>query len=177
MTRIACLLAAALVLAGSPALGADDDADEHAGHHPPAAAAGEAAQPAKQHEVTSPSHLQKNMETMREVMGRIRETTDPAEKRRLLGVHMLAMQEQIKSIRAMSARGGGHDHSAGGGDGKQSGKTGEGGTGMGGMMGKGGMMKMHKQTEQRIDALEQLMEQVIEHEAVEQSLEDGDSDD
>jgi hypothetical protein len=162
MKHIAFLLAAGLALAGSPALGAED-ADEHAGHHPPAAAAGGDAQPPKQHEVTSQTHLQKNMQTMRELMAKIQEATDPAEKKRLLGVHMLAMQEQIKALRAMSAADDEHEHSGGDSEGKQ-----------GGMMGKGGMImkKMHEKTEQRIDALEQLMEQVIEHEAVQESLQD-----
>ena len=111
------LLAAGLALAGSSALSAED-VDEHAGHQPP-----------KEHEVTSQTHLQKNMQTMRELMAKIQEATDAAEKKRLLGVHMLAMQEQIKALRAMSATGGEHDHSGGDAEGKQ-----------GGMMGKGGMM-------------------------------------
>ena len=120
---------------------------------------------------------------MQDLMAKIRETTDPAEKKRLLGVHMLAMKEQIKTIRSVYATTGGHEHGdEGKGDagkadmGKGDGGKGDGGKqgGMGmmgekGMMGGGMMMKkMHKEMEQRMDALEQLLQQFIEHEAVEQ---------
>ena len=43
--------------------------------------------------------------TMRELMAKIQEATDPAEKKRLLGVHMLGMQEQIKAVRAITGLG------------------------------------------------------------------------
>ena len=183
MTRLACFLAALLLAA--PVLAAED-ADEHAGHHAPGAA--EAGPGQGDHKVASATHLQKNMQTMQDLMAKIRETTDPAEKKRLLGVHMLAMQEQIKTIRSVYATGGGHEHAdegkadagkgeAGkdgegkGGEGKQGGMMGEkkGMMGEKGMMGGGMMMKkMHKEMEQRMDALEQLLQQFIEHEAVEQ---------
>ena len=173
MTRLACFLAALLLAA--PVLAAED-ADEHAGHHPPAAAEDGPGQ--SDHKTGSATHLQKNMQTMQDLMAKIRETTDPAEKKRLLGVHMLAMQEQIKTIRAVYAEAGGHEHGDGGkGEG---GKDGEGKAGegkQGGMMGEKGMMgggmmmkKMHKQMEQRMDALEQLTEQLIEHEAAEDGV-------
>ena len=41
---------------------------------------------------------------------------------------------------------------------------------MGGMMKSGGMMKMHKKMEQRIDMLERLLQQTLEREAVEETL-------
>ena len=167
----------------APVLAAED-ADEHAGHHPPAAA--EDSPGAGDHKAGSVTHLQQNMQTMQDLMAKIRETTDPAEKKRLLGVHMLAMQEQIKTIRAVYARAGGQERGDGGkgeggkdgqgkgGEGKQGGMMGEKGGMMGekGMMGGGMMMKkMHKQMEQRMDALEQLLQQFIEHEAVEDGVE------
>ena len=182
MMRLACFLTALLLAA--PVLAADD-ADEHAGHHPAAAAEDGSGQ--RDHKVGSATHLQKNMQTMQDLMAKIRETTDVAEKKRLLGVHMLAMQEQIKTIRAVYARAGGHEHGdagkadgakdkgegargtrgrrAKGGEGKQGGMMGE-----RGMMGGGMMKKMHKQMEQRMDALEQLLQQFIEHEAAEEDV-------
>ena len=39
-----------------------------------------------------------------------------------------------------------------------------------GMMKPGGMMKMHEKVEQRIDMLERLLQQTLEREAVEDSL-------
>jgi hypothetical protein len=41
---------------------------------------------------------------------------------------------------------------------------------MGGMMKGGGMMKMHKKMEQRIEMLERLLQQTLEREAIEESL-------
>lgn len=146
------------------------DKVDHSAHHPQAAE----GTGAKSHDPAQ--HLGENLKTMQDVMARVRQSTDPEEKRRLLRVHMLAMQEQIRTMRASGA--GGHDHSGGdeakehqeggapegkGGDGKKGGMMG------GGMMG-GGMMKMHKKMEQRVEALEQLLEQLIEHEAAEDEL-------
>jgi hypothetical protein len=165
MTRLFCLLATLLLAV--PALAAED-ADAHAGHHPPAATEDASGQP--DHDVVSAAHLGQNMETMRDVMAKIRQTADPAERKRLLGVHMLAMEEQIKVIRAVYANAGGHEHGAAGESKERGAKDKD-----KGMMGKetmgAGMMmkKMHKQMEQRMDALEQLLQQFIEHEAVEEA--------
>jgi hypothetical protein len=180
MNKLLVAFLTALVL-GMPAARAANDEDEngdeeeHAAHQHGTAAGGEASgqkghNPAK--------HLQMNMKTMQEVMTKIGETTDPAEKKRLLRVHMLAMQEHIKTMRSISADqqpGSGssaHDHGdqgTKGGDSKKGGVMGGGMMG-GGMMG-GGMMKMHKKVEQRLDAIEQLLEQLIEHGAAEDTLE------
>jgi Ni/Co efflux regulator RcnB len=160
------------VLAAPIARAAQEEADqaEHSAHHPQAAE----GTGAKSHDPAQ--HLSENMKTMQDVMARLRQATDPEEKKRLLRVHMLAMQEQIRTMRAAGA--GEHDHS-GGGDAKEhkdggapEGKGGDakkGGMMGGGMMG-GGMMKMHKKMEQRVEALEQLLEQLIEHEAAEDEL-------
>jgi hypothetical protein len=112
------------------------------------------------------------MKTMQDVMARIRDTADPAEKKRLLRVHMLAMQEQIRTMRSASPAA--HDHGGAGaakdgsGEGEGSDSTKDEGM-MGGMM-KGGMMKMHKQVAGRLDAIEELLGQLIEHEAAEDAL-------
>jgi len=171
MNRLLCMLAA-IVLSTSAALAADDDeADEHAGHHPSAEAAEAVDAPGAdehEHAVMSATHLQQNMKMMQELMAKIRETTDPEEKKRLLKAHMLAMQEQIKVMRAMAAMHAGPHH-------RQHGKGGDmmmKGSMMGeGMMGGGMMMKQHRMMQRRMDAMEQLMEQLIEHEGVESQLE------
>jgi hypothetical protein len=175
------LLTASLL--ATPIARAEDEGDngaDHAAHHAPEAqTAG-----TKRHDPAQ--HLRENMKTMKDVMARVRQSTDPEEKKRLLRVHMLAMQEQIRTMRATA---GGHDHGAGG-EGKEGkggetkkecmpgaaedkeGKDGETkkGSMMGGGMMRGGMMKMHKKMEQRMEALEQLIEQLIEHEAAEDDL-------
>jgi Ni/Co efflux regulator RcnB len=165
MSRLLLTLLAGVFLAVPHAQAQKDTPaeDEHAGHHPAAAQA--SGQPS--HDPAE--HLRANMKTMQDVMARIRDTADPAEKKRLLRVHMLAMQEQIRTMRAPAPDA--HDHG-----GEAQGKGGEakkdGGMGMmkGEMMG-GGMMKMHKKVDQRLDALEGLIEQLIEHEAAEDALE------
>jgi hypothetical protein len=168
MSKLLFTLLAALILAVPGARAEQDQQgkDEHAGHHP------SDAQSPGTREHSPAEHLRANMKTMQDVMARIRDTADPAEKKRLLRVHMLAMQEQIRTMR--SATPAAHDHGGDGGA-KESGAAGKGGDAMkdagmmGGMM-KGGMMKMHKKVEGRLDALEGLLEQLIEHEAAEDAL-------
>jgi hypothetical protein len=164
-TILFALLSAALLAAPAARAAQANDDDSPAAHqHGTDEGSGQQAHdPAR--------HLQLNMKTMHDVMARIRDATDPEEKRRLLKVHMLAMQEQIRTIRTASA--GGHDHAGEAGEGKggegKGGDAKDGGMKKGGMMG-GGMMKMHKKMEQRTEALEQLLEQLIEHEAAEDGL-------
>ena len=43
---------------------------------------------------------------------------------------------------------------------------------MGGMMKGGGMMEKHKQVEQRLDMLERLLQQAVEREAMEETLDE-----
>ena len=167
MPKLLFTLIAAWILA-LPAARAQQETkgeEDHAAHH---AGNGQTAG----HETDDPGeHLRANMKAMQDVMARVRDTTDAAEKRRLLRVHMLAMQEQIRTIR--SAGSAAHDH---GNQGDAKGSEGKGGDAkkdsgmMGGGMMKGGMMKMHKKVEQRLDSLEGLLEQLIEHEAAEDAL-------
>ena len=206
-------------LAATPYAWAQDD--PHAGHHPPAAAKAadngdddedddddddEAAQAEGQDQAADGEHdhgkaggrLQENMKRMQALMARMQETTDPAQRRALLGEHLQAMRAQVKLMLAQAgghaqggeaaAQGGHEDHAAqpaqaaGAGDKKagadkkkcammEGGKCKMmGGEKKGGMMG-GGMMKMHKQMEQRVQMMEQLLEQMVEREAVEHELE------
>jgi hypothetical protein len=173
MSKLLFTLLAALVLTVPGARAEQDQPakDEHAGHHP------SEAQPPGTKEHSPAEHLQANMKAMHDVMARLRDTADPAEKKRLLRVHLLAMQEQVQTMRSASAPA--HDHSGastakdGGGESKGGDGTKDEGMmeGMmkGGMM-KGGMMKMHKQVEGRLDAIEGLLEQLIEHQAAQDAL-------
>ena len=45
--------------------------------------------------------MQERMKTMQEQMNRIQQTTDPAERNKLMQKHLQTMQEQMKDMRAM----------------------------------------------------------------------------
>ncbi|HXV08438.1 MAG TPA: hypothetical protein VD791_10445 [Burkholderiales bacterium] len=208
MKTVLTVLALGWLTAASCAWAQDDP---HAGHHPPAAgqatdgAAGqtEGHDPAAdggQHEHgKAGGKLQENMQRMQALMVRMRETTDPTQRRALLGEHLQVMRDQVK---LMLAQAGGHAHGGQAGAGaaeaaqeahgaqpSQSSEAGkkkkcammEGGKckmmedKKGGMMADemmgSGMMMMHQKTEQRVHMLEQLLEQMVEREAVEHELE------
>jgi hypothetical protein len=173
MLKLLLTLLAALIVAVSGARAQQDQPGEE--KHPGHETSGAPSPGMKQH---SPAeHLRANMKAMQDVMARLRDTVDPAERKRLLRVHMLAMQEQIHTMRPAGSAA--HDHGEAGAakDGGAEGKGGDSAKGegvmgemmKGGMM-KGGMMKMHQKVEERFDALEGLLEQLIEHEAAEDAL-------
>lgn len=138
-------------------------AEEHAEPHTPLATEHEGAP--HDHEVLSTTHLERNMKAMRDVMTRIAQAKDPAEKQRLLNIHMLAMLEQIRTIRALHAQAGhdhgAHEHGSKGSQREDSGTASATGTAMQGCR----MLGLHQQTEERVSAVEQLLEQLLEHEA------------
>lgn len=151
-----------------PAL-AQDQTDEHAGHHP--APAGQADTP----EIPA----RDGFERMRSLIAQAQAAQDPAVRSQLLTEHLQLMREQVRAMRVPpgTAADAGHDHGAAAaaqtaesdGAGKKGGMMEK--CGMmdkGGMMKKkGGMMGMHKRVEQRLDAIEQMLEQLVEREALE----------
>jgi len=170
---IAIITAGVLGLA-LPAL-AQEEEDEHAGHHPPPAS--------QENALASPA--ENGFERMRSLIAQAQAAQDPAVRSQLLAEHLQLMREQVRAMRVppTPAGDGGHDHSAAAavtqtaaseGAGKKGGMMDK--CGMmdkGGMMGKGemkkkgGMMGMHKRVEQRLDAIEQMLEQLVEREALE----------
>jgi hypothetical protein len=94
------------------------------------------------------------MKRIEGLMKQIQESTDPGRKRALLGEHLQALLAQMKLVRGQNEGS------------KAAMKPTE--KKDGDMM--GGMMKMHKKMEQRIDMLERLLQQTLEREAVEESL-------
>lgn len=156
------VICAALLALGTPVL-AQTDEDAHAGHHPaPEARADAPAQP-----------LAKGFERMRSLIAQAQAEQDPAARRRLLGEHAQAMRDQVRAMRAATRPGerAVHDHAAAEArspdsatERKRRGPMGDGGM----MRGKGGMMGMHQRVEQRLDAIEQMLEQLVEREALEQ---------
>lgn len=158
------IMLAALALA-APAVLAQEEED-HSAHHPAAAdqasdnaAEGPSSAPAgHDHGAAKSSPVRENMSKVEGLMQQIGQTTDPAQKRALLRAHLQALREQMKLVRSES---GGMKMAMKGG-GKKS----------GGMMGEGGgMMGMHKKVEQRLEMLERVLQQLIEHEGIEADLE------
>jgi hypothetical protein len=88
--------------------------DPHAGHHPPAAGqADDAARQGQGHDqgAGSSQHehgaaggkLQENMQRMQALMTRMWETTDPTQRRALLGEHLQLMRDQMKLMLAQAS--------------------------------------------------------------------------
>ena len=140
--------------------------DEHASHHPAAGAQAPGAQPTSAPDARS---VQQAMKRLQDLMLRIESSSDPAERAGLLHQHMLAMLEQIELARSqatstkMAMVGAKRAPSPDPCDKKAPDTLQKGDSSKAaGMMG-GGMMNMHKRMEQRVDMLEQLLEQVIKH--------------
>jgi len=103
------------------------------------------------------------MKKMHEQMDKIHASTDPIERQKLMQEHMESMREGMKAIRGMGKKPKGECPEDVG-DGEDAEKSGT----MGGMM-----MKKHKMMESRLDAMQKMMEQMLEHEAAEQDMEHG----
>jgi len=73
---------------------ADEPKDAHAGHQPPAA------------DNAPTDRMQENMRHMRDLMAKIRATTDPTERDKLLREHRELMHEQMRSMQGMGRMGG-----------------------------------------------------------------------
>lgn len=158
-------LSVALTVAGSA--WAQTEEDEHAAHHQNP----QAAQPAQaQERPAAPRAAAADLKSVEDLMARIQNTGEAAQRADLLRQHALALREQVRAMRAANAQrmammgggqrkdGGADDpHAAHGADGAQDGKK---------PMG-GGMMKMHERMERRLDGIERVLEQLIEREVVE----------
>jgi len=99
------------------------------------------------------SSMQTDMKDMQAQMEKIRATTDPKERRKLMDAHMQAMQECMATMReqdkAMMTMAGDQG----------------GGMAMGGDKAKvgGDMMKHHQMMESRMGMMEMMMEQMLQH--------------
>lgn len=99
------------------------------------------------------SQMQQNMKTMQVQMERLRTTTDPTERQKLMQEHMQSMQENMKMMRNM-----------GGPMMMGSGQSG-GMTAMGRQkdMAGGEMMQRQAMMEKRMDMMQMMMEQMLQH--------------
>lgn len=104
--------------------------------------------------------MQTNMKKMQGQMARIHKTTDPKERQKLMKEHMTAMQENMKAMQGMGGpmmTGGGQHSGMAMGDKK------------GGMM-DGDMMKRHEMMVKRMDMMQMMMEQMVEHHQMMESM-------
>ena len=171
--RTSMLIILAGLTLGSPLALAQTDED-HSAHNPPAsdqappkADEGDAAPPAHEHGTAKASPVGENMQKVEALMQQIAQATDSDQKRTLLHEHLQALREQVKLMRSQAA---GMKMAMKGGDKSDAGAKQKGMMGEGGMMG-GGMMGMHKKVEQRLDMIERVLQQLIEHEGAEADLE------
>lgn len=154
------------LICAAPMAFAESEEQEHAAHHPAQSAEAEATSTSSDdHGGDKASPVQENMRRIEGLMEQIATATDPGQKRELLSQHLYALREQMGMIRSQNS------------DMKMSMKEGaKKDDGMmcekmkdGRMMG-GGMM-MHKKMVQRVDMLERMLQQMIEREAAQASIE------
>lgn len=84
---------------------------------------------------------QETKRKLQELMGKIRQASDPVERRKLLQEHMRTMQEGMKQMR-----------------------------GMGGGMMMGDMMKAHDMMERRMEMMETMMEHMMQREEMRDAM-------
>lgn len=111
---------------------------------------------------------QETKRKLQELMGKIRQTSDPGERRKLMQEHMRTMQEGMKQMRGM---GGGMMMGMGSG-GKQGGMMmgmGRGDKPGGGMM-MGDMMKAHDMMGMRMEMMETMMEHMMQREEMRDAM-------
>jgi hypothetical protein len=118
------------------------------------------AKPAMSMEMDKPMPpMQENMKKMQQQMEKIQATTDPKERQALMQEHMQAMQECMKTMRGMSdpmmKDGGEHDGMAKSGHKKMTGDN---------------MMRHHAMMEKRMDMMQMMMEQMLQHDQAMQSM-------
>jgi len=149
--------------------------EEHESHHPDASTTPPAAAEDSKGEAAMGmmKSMQQNMKIMHELMEKIHSTSDPAEKTQLLKQHMQAMRDQMKDMQGMS---GGMMKGMMDGGVEQGAKKQKDAMAMmcgGKKGGKSGdmMMKCHRMMQTRVDMMQEMMGQMLEHEEAEQQLE------
>lgn len=145
------------------------DEEDHAAHHPGADQSQVAPAPDEKAAGMKMDKMQEKMKTMQEQMEKIHSAKDPQERQKLMKEHMQSMQEGMKMMGGMGAGMKGGDVMAKGKK-DQSESMSDAGDGMGMCM---MMMKKHKSVEARLDMMQKMMEQMMEHEGAEQQMERG----
>src|SRR3989338_2433009 len=155
------------LLMGTP-MAYDDDA-----HHPEQGGTPASAPDKAMSSSVADAQMAKAQERMKQaqaLMARLRESKDPAERKRLMQEHMQAMRDTMGMMRGMRMG------MMGGGQGMGMMGGGQGMGMMGGGQGKGpaktgGMMPMHQMMEDRMEMMQMMMEQMFERQ--EMLMQDG----
>ncbi len=145
------------------------DEEDHAAHHPGADQSQAAPTPDDKPAGMKMEKMQDKMKKMQEQMEKIHSAKDPQERQKLMKEHMLSMQEGMKMMGGMGAGMKGGDMMAKAKKDQPESMT-DAGDGMGMCM---MMMKKHKSVEARLDMMQKMMEQMMEHEGAEQEMERG----
>ncbi|OGT03346.1 MAG: hypothetical protein A2Z65_08030 [Gallionellales bacterium RIFCSPLOWO2_02_58_13] len=155
------------LLMGTPMAYADD------AHHPEQGGTPASAPDKAMSSSVADAQMAKAQERMKQaqaLMARLRESKDPAERKRLMQEHMQAMRDTMGMMRGMrmGMMGGGQGMGMmGGGQG-----MGTMGSGQGkGPAKTGGMMPMHQMMEDRMEMMQMMMEQMFERQ--EMLMQDG----
>ena len=103
--------------------------------------------------------MHENMKAMQAQMAKIRATTDPKERQKLMQAHMQAMQDGMKAMHGMGEPMMKGDSQPGGmaQDGKKD-------------MAGGGMMKHHQMMEDRMNMMQMMMDQMLQHQQAMESI-------
>ena len=167
MNRFTLSICLASMLAAPIAQAADEE--DRAAHHPGADQRQAAPAQGDKAAEMKMEKMHEKMKKMQEQMEKIHSTKDPAERQKLMKEHMQSMQEGMKMMGAMA--GGMKDAdmmTKAKKDQVESMADARDGMGMCMMM-----MKKHKSVESRIDMMQKMMEQMMEHESAEQEMERG----
>jgi len=164
----------AVLCMGAPVVYADDTHHPEQGSAPATKSASEKSTPSKQSAIPDKTmssaggsgvadaqmgKVQERMKQAQALMGKLRDTKDPAERKKLMQQHTQAMRDTMGMMRGMKM------DMMGGGQGM-------------GMMGQGkgqaqtgGMMDMHQMMEERMGMMQMMMEQMFERQ--EMLMQDG----
>ena len=144
------------------------DEEDHAAHHPDADQSQAAPVQGDKAAGMKMEKMQEKMKKMQEQMKKIHSAKDPAERQKLMKEHMQSMQEGMKMMGRKGAAMKGGDMMV-----KAKKDQAESMTDAGDGMEMCMMMKKHKSVESRMDMMQQMLEQLIEHETAEQDIERG----
>jgi len=112
------------------------------------------------------AQMQGNMKTMQQQMDKLRATTDPKAKQKLMQEHMQTMQDHMTMMRGM----GGPIMQGGGQPGGMGGMAGMSGMGSKKDAASGDMAQRHDMMVQRMDMLQMMMEQMMQHDQMMPSM-------
>ena len=152
-----------LFVAGCAIAQSPKSADEHAGHHPGGAQSGGVAAQSAPASATppAPDAFDRQMKAMQEMHKKMQAAKTPAERSALMDEHMKLMQSGTAMMGAGNSGGMGMGMMQQGAQAKPAAPAASGNSGMG-----GGMMGMHAQMERRMAMMEQMMQMMVDRQAV-----------